>query len=160
MDMRSLVVRQGGFHLCVPTDYVVEAVGAIYVVHLDLHVLFTEEDVKHCCGAYILDLDVEGRIIKPTKEKPVSDPSVKLAQTAFVRTQRKVADAYLNEMDGTIVIVRQYPSNMCYANGVSVPDRVVKETYGIVNGRIGLIQTQEGVHKPSYIVPESVEFPS
>lgn len=79
---------------------------------------------------------------------------------AVIHTPHKVVDAYLNEMDGAIVIVRQYPSNMAYANGVSVPDRVVKETYGIVNGRIGLIQTQEGVHKPSYIVPESVEFPS
>ena len=79
---------------------------------------------------------------------------------AVILTQHKIVDAYHNLMDGTIVIVRQYPSNTVYGNGNPVPDRVEKETYGVVDGKIALIRKQDGVHKPGYYVPESVEFPS
>ena len=79
---------------------------------------------------------------------------------AFIRQPHKIVDAYHNLMDGTIVIVRQFPSNTVYGNGNPVPDRVEKETYGVVDGKIALIRKQDGVHKPGYYVPESVEFPS
>lgn len=81
-------------------------------------------------------------------------------QTANIHQPHKVVDAYHNQIDGTIVIVRQYPSNLRYANGAAAPDRVTKETYGVVDGKITLIQMQEGKHKPAYVVPESVEFPT
>jgi mannitol/fructose-specific phosphotransferase system IIA component len=77
-----------------------------------------------------------------------------------IHTPHKVIEAYHNVIDGTIVIVRQYPSGMAYGNGNPVPDRIVKETYGVTKEGIALIQTQEGQHKPGYYVPESVEFPT
>lgn len=79
---------------------------------------------------------------------------------AFIQRPHRIVDAYHNQIDGTIVIVRQYPSNMVLGNGEPVPDRVEKETYGVVGGKIALIQIQEGKHKPAYMVPESVEFPT
>jgi hypothetical protein len=152
IDMSRLVVRRGGRQLSIPDDWSIEAEGAIIMADDDLHVIFDADDLNNCGGWLLLTLDAEGRIVRPSNYGATM-------QTAKIHTPHKVADAYLNEIDGTIVIVRQYPSSMAYANGVAVPDRVTKETYGIVDGRIGLIQTQEGTHKPSYIVPESVEYP-
>ena len=150
--MSRLVVHRGGRQLSIPDDWSIEAEGAIIMADDDLHVIFDADDLNNCGGWLLLTLNAEGRIVRPSNYGATM-------QTAKIHTPHKVVDAYLNEIDGTIVIVRQYPSNMAYANGVAVPDRVTKETYGIVDGRIGLIQTQEGTHKPSYIVPESVEYP-
>ena len=153
MDMSRLVVMRGREWLSCPDGFIVEAEGSILLCPDDIHVIFTERDVKYVNGALLLTLDTSGRILKPIDYG-------ESMHTAKIHTPHKVVDAYLNEIDGTIVIVRQYPSNMCYANGVTVPDRVTKETYGVVDGKIALIQMQEGKHKPAYIVPESVEFPT
>ena len=72
--------------------------------------------------------------------------------------EHKVVSADLNENDGTISIVRQYPSNMAFGNGSPVPDRVEKEVYGVVDGCIALIKKVEGSHQPAYVVPESISF--
>lgn len=151
--MSRLVVRRDGRQLSIPDDWSIEAEGSILLAADDLHVIFDADDLNNCGGWLLLTLDAEGRIVRPSNYGATM-------QTSNIHAPHKIVKSYLNEMDGTIVIVRQYPSNMAYTNGTVVPDRVVKETYGIVDGRIGLIQTQEGVHKPSYIVPESVEFPS
>ena len=150
--MSRLVVRRGGRQLSIPDDWSIEAEGSILLAADDLHVIFDADDLNNCDGWLLLTLDAEGRIVRPSNYGATM-------QTTNIHTPHKIVKSYLNEMDGTIVIVRQYPSKMAFGNGEAVPDRVVKETYGIVDGRIGLIQTQEGKHKPAYIVPESVEYP-
>jgi hypothetical protein len=60
--------------------------------------------------------------------------------------------------DGQLEVVRQYPSNMAYGNGLPFPDKVVKEIYGVVDGRIALINTVEGKHIPPQLMPERIEF--
>lgn len=60
--------------------------------------------------------------------------------------------------NGKLEIVRQYPSNMALGNGTPCPDRVVKEIYGVVDGRIVLTDTVEGNHIPARLEPERIEF--
>lgn len=70
----------------------------------------------------------------------------------------KIVSAKLNE-SGEIEIVRQYPSNMSYCNGVPVPDRVVKEIYRTNDaGVIFLAEEVEGRHEPAKMLPERIEF--
>jgi len=70
----------------------------------------------------------------------------------------KIVSARLNE-SGEMEIIRQHPSNMVYANGVPVPDRVVKEIYRSNGaGVIVLAEEVEGRHEPSKMVPERIEF--
>ena len=63
--------------------------------------------------------------------------------------------------DGQMEIVKRYPSNAAYASiGCgAVPDRVTKEIYDVVEGKIELIKTIKGTHTPGYDVAESIEFP-
>lgn len=63
-------------------------------------------------------------------------------------------------VDGRLEIVRRYRSNMTYGNGWPVPDRVVKEIYGVgTGGKIELIESIEGRHIPRRFVDETFEFP-
>ena len=61
---------------------------------------------------------------------------------------------------GTLEVVRQYPSNSRYMTNPSMPtpDRVEKEIYGVVDGKIALIETKIGRHEPAYVVNEKVTF--
>ena len=72
-------------------------------------------------------------------------------------TPHKILSVQLKE-DGTLAVVRQYPSNMAYGNGMPCPDRVEKEIYGVVDGKIALIETKAGKHTPAYVVQEQVTF--
>lgn len=63
-----------------------------------------------------------------------------------------------NLVNGNIEIVRRYPSNMCYGNGTQAPDRIVKEIYGSVDGKVQLVQTITGKHTPGHFVKETFEF--
>ncbi len=74
----------------------------------------------------------------------------------FITSQ--VVRAGLNTSTGNLEIVRRYPSNMAYGNGTPVPDRVEKEVYGVVDGKITLIQTIQGKHEPAYRVEERITF--
>lgn len=74
----------------------------------------------------------------------------------FITSQ--VVRAGLNTDTGNLEIVRRYPSNMAYGNGTPVPDRVEKEVYGVVDGKIALIQTVQGKHEPAYCVEEKFSF--
>lgn len=70
----------------------------------------------------------------------------------------KIVSAELNK-SGEMEIVRQYPSNMSYCNGVPVPDRVVKEIYRTNDaGVIVLVEEIEGRHEPAKMLPERIEF--
>ena len=62
--------------------------------------------------------------------------------------------------EGTIEVIRQYPSNMSYLTypGTQAPDTVIKEIYGSVNGKIELIKQINGRHTPAHTVPESFDF--
>lgn len=70
----------------------------------------------------------------------------------------KIVSAKLSE-SGEIEIVRQYPSNLSYCNGVPVADRVVKEIYRTNDaGVIFLAEEVEGRHVPAKMLPERIEF--
>lgn len=60
--------------------------------------------------------------------------------------------------DGTIEVIKRYPSNITLASCPPrpVPDRVVKEIYAAVDEKIVLIKTIEGTTIPA--VPERVVF--
>lgn len=62
--------------------------------------------------------------------------------------------------DGTLEIVRQYPSNMMLASYPPrpAPDRVVKEIFGVKDDKIVLLRTVEGKHFPAKQMPERIEF--
>ena len=72
-----------------------------------------------------------------------------------------VVSATLTE-DGTLEIVRRYPSNATYACSPPrpVPDRIVKEVYraGTEHPIIYLSQSIEGTHVPAERISERFEF--
>lgn len=61
--------------------------------------------------------------------------------------------------NGTLEVVRSYPSNACLGNGEMLPDTVVKETYHSVAGKIVLQGTKRGKHIPRQVLPERFDFP-
>ena len=68
------------------------------------------------------------------------------------------AARYAEAMAQHCNVARKYPSNMVYGNGQPVHDRVEKEVYGVVDGKIVLIETKTGKHTPAYMVKETVTF--
>ena len=64
------------------------------------------------------------------------------------------------EETNTIEVVFRESSNMVYASNPpqSVPDKVWKEVYSVVDGVITLTQTIQGTHTPSQYVEESITF--
>ncbi len=48
---------------------------------------------------------------------------------------------------------------MRFANGTPCPDNIYKQIYAAVGNKIELVDTIAGVHKPSFVVPDSYEFP-
>lgn len=72
---------------------------------------------------------------------------------------RKILDASHSEVSNTISVVVQYPSQAVFGNGAPIPDKVIKTTYGVVDGKIAIIDIQEGTHHPAQLIPEYVEFP-
>lgn len=62
--------------------------------------------------------------------------------------------------ESTFEVVYRQPSNIVYHTNPpqSTPDRVWKEVYGVVNGKITLLETIQGEHTPSYVVDETITF--
>jgi len=58
-----------------------------------------------------------------------------------------------------VVLRRRSNSMYGYYPPRPVPDNVCKEIYGVVNGRIKLINTVDGEHRPGHYVEESILFP-
>jgi hypothetical protein len=63
-------------------------------------------------------------------------------------------------VDGQIQVVKRRRSNMSYATNPPrpVPDTIWRETYGVVDGRICLVNSEVANHKPAHNVPESITF--
>ena len=61
--------------------------------------------------------------------------------------------------DGAMEVVRKIPSNAIYCSGDHVPDRILKETYICINGKIVHVGTIEGKHTPAKWQEEKIEFP-
>lgn len=62
--------------------------------------------------------------------------------------------------NNTLEVVKKTPSNLMYASNPPrpAPDRVFKEVYGVVEGKIKLLETIEGIHQPAYQVEEKIIF--
>lgn len=58
----------------------------------------------------------------------------------------------------TLQITYREKSMCTYWNGKSVPDRITRETYGIVDGSIQIIKEEEWTHTPWNFVEESITF--
>ena len=72
-------------------------------------------------------------------------------------TTIKNVNLYLDK--NQIEIIYQESSIWVYCNGQSPPDKVWKEIYGVVDGKITPIKTAYGKHIPSRIVDESIDWP-
>jgi hypothetical protein len=81
-----------------------------------------------------------------------------MSNTTTIFQPHTILSAHLTGDGERLNIVRKYPSNMTYGNGQPVPDRVEKEVYGVVDGKIVLIETKTGKHTPAYMVKETVTF--
>jgi hypothetical protein len=62
-------------------------------------------------------------------------------------------------VDGIIEVVFREPNNEIYDIGRPIPDKVWKEIYGVVDGKITLLKTINGRHEPSHPVKEKITFP-
>ena len=71
----------------------------------------------------------------------------------------KIVSRVLNS-NGELEIVIQQKSNAMYAcyPPRPAPDRVLKETYWVKDGKIALKDKLEGTHTPQYIVKEQITF--
>ena len=69
----------------------------------------------------------------------------------------KIVSVTLTE-EGTLEVVRQYPSGICYGNGGRSPDTVKKEIYAVEGDRIELLDTIIGRHIPAHTVAEQIVF--
>lgn len=63
-------------------------------------------------------------------------------------------------VDGKIEIIKRCISNptFTYSNGLTSPDAVIKEIYGVLDGQIVLERTIHGKVVPEQIIEESFEF--
>ncbi len=62
--------------------------------------------------------------------------------------------------ESTFEVVYRQPSNMVYPTNPpqSAPDKVWKEVYGVVDGKITLLETIQGQHTPASVVEETITF--
>lgn len=60
--------------------------------------------------------------------------------------------------ENTIEVIRRVKPTFIYSNGCPPPDSIYKDIYGVVDGKLTLIETKVGKHIPQHIVPESIEF--
>lgn len=56
-------------------------------------------------------------------------------------------------------IVLRFPSQITFGNGVPWPDKIIKEIYRCIDGKIVLDEIITGKHTPSQIIPEIINFP-
>lgn len=74
----------------------------------------------------------------------------------------EIISAVLYEKKNQFEIIKTIHSNASYtsSNGsTSVPDKVWKEIYGVINGKLILIKSIEGIHIPARHTEERYEFP-
>lgn len=66
-----------------------------------------------------------------------------------------------NEEKQQIEVVFKKKAELLYkdsTNSEIIPDRVWKEIYGVVEGKLALIETIDGKHTPGYYTPETIVF--
>lgn len=63
-------------------------------------------------------------------------------------------------VEGQLEVVRRYPSNSMFACDPprKAPDTIEKDVYGIVDGKIQLIEIISGQHVPAHSVAEQFTF--
>lgn len=62
--------------------------------------------------------------------------------------------------DGNIEVVRRIPSNaiLTVMPSIPAPDSLIKEIYGVLDGKIVLIETKQGTVKPAQYIAETYEW--
>lgn len=65
-----------------------------------------------------------------------------------------------NLIDGKLEIICRQKSNIVYACNPPrpAPDYVWKEIYGVVDGKLCLVESIKGTHKPAEYIQESFSF--
>jgi hypothetical protein len=74
----------------------------------------------------------------------------------FFEPNQKIISVTL--VNGKLEVIRKIPSNLMYGNGLSTPDSVFKDIYGVKGDEIVLEQTIQGKHTPPQNIPEKIEF--
>lgn len=62
------------------------------------------------------------------------------------------------EENNTIEVIFRESSASRYASGQPIPDKVRKEIYGVVDGKIKLVDKVQGKHIPGYFTDEKIIF--
>jgi len=69
-------------------------------------------------------------------------------------------ESFKRNESGTIEVVFREPSNAMLLSHPPkpAPDKVWKEIYGVVNGKIELVGIEDGMHIPSQYIPSTITF--
>lgn len=78
----------------------------------------------------------------------------------FIDNDSNVQSFYFNDEENKIEVVFRKSSGAMYASNPPrpVPDTVWKEVYGVVGGKITLLEKVDGKHIPGEYVEESIKF--
>lgn len=74
--------------------------------------------------------------------------------------QIEIVSVELKNEGDTLEVIKREPSNMMYACNPpqKVPDKLIKETYVAVRGKIVLSKTENGIVIPAEVIPEKFQF--
>jgi hypothetical protein len=83
------------------------------------------------------------------------------AATSTISIPHTIVSVTLTD-SGQIEVVRRYPSNLMYMCNPPkpAPDRVTKEIYAVVDGKIAMVKEIGGIHTPATHIPETITFPA
>lgn len=72
----------------------------------------------------------------------------------------EVVSFKLDQERNIIEVIFREPSNLTLLCNPPkpAPDKVWRETYGVVDGRIAIVRRDDGVHSPGRYVDESISF--
>lgn len=81
--------------------------------------------------------------------------------TFIIQPSKKLVDTQvINNNEGNFIelIYEETMQNYFYANGTHPDKRMIKERYGVKDGKLELIKTIFGTETPGYYVPPSIEW--
>lgn len=75
-------------------------------------------------------------------------------------TKIEIVSVEIKNGGDTLEVIKREPSNAMYACNPpkKVPDKLTKEIYSVVDGKIVLLKTENGIVVPAEIIPEKFQF--
>lgn len=86
--------------------------------------------------------------------------SVEGSYTTFGFAENSIIQSVTPTAENTLEVVRRVKPDFTYAvyHNSTPPDSIYKDIYGVVDGKLTLIEIKVGKHTPQHVVPESIEF--